>query len=131
MRRNLPTLKETIEFRNVYFSYPNSAAPVLKDINLTIKAGHNIALVGPNGSGKTTLANLIPRFYDPDGGQVLIDNIDIKGVNLASLRDQIGMVTQQVVTFNDTIAANIGYGRPDASMEEIKDAARGLMRTSL
>jgi len=120
----LATLKETIEFRNVYFSYPNSAAPVLKDINLTIKAGHNIALVGPNGSGKTTLANLIPRFYDPDGGQVLIDGIDIKGVNLASLRDQIGMVTQQVVTFNDTIAANIGYGRPDASMEKIIDAAK-------
>ena len=120
----LAPLKNTIEFRNVFFSYPGAIAPVLKNINLTIKAGHNIALVGPNGSGKTTLANLIPRFYDPDCGQVLIDDTDIKNVSLSSLRNQIGMVTQEVVTFNDTIAANIAYGRTNATMDEIINAAK-------
>jgi ABC-type multidrug transport system fused ATPase/permease subunit len=83
-----------------------------------------VAIVGPNGSGKTTLANLIPRFYDPDSGQVLIDDVDIRDVTLLSLRNQIAMVTQNVVTFNDTIAANIGYGKPGASREEIIQAAK-------
>ena len=96
----------------------------MKGINLTLEAGHNIALVGPNGSGKTTLANLIPRFYDPDSGRVLIDGKDICDVTLASLRRQIGMVTQNVVTFNDTIASNIAYGKPDATREEIINAAK-------
>ncbi|GAI85053.1 unnamed protein product, partial [marine sediment metagenome] len=86
--------------------------------------GHNVAIVGPNGSGKTTLANLVPRFYDPDSGQVLIDGKDIRDATLFSLRSQIGMVTQNVLTFNDTIAANIAYGKPGATREEIIDAAR-------
>jgi ABC-type multidrug transport system fused ATPase/permease subunit len=94
------------------------------DVNLTVQAGHNIAIVGPNGSGKTTLANLIPRFYDPDEGQILIDGKDIKDVTLKSLRSQIAMVTQQVVTFNDAIAANIGYGKPNATRQEIIEAAK-------
>jgi ABC-type multidrug transport system fused ATPase/permease subunit len=117
-------LKEKIEFRNITFTYPGSEKPSLKDVSLTVQAGHNIAIVGPNGSGKTTLANLLPRFYDPDGGQIFIDGIDIRDATLGSLRNQIAMVTQQVVTFNDTIAANIGYGRPDASREEIIEAAK-------
>ena len=120
----LPTLKNRIEFNDIVFSYPGAAVQALKQVNLTIEAGHNIALVGPNGSGKTTLANLIPRFYDPDSGHVLIDGKDIRDVTLNSLRKQIGMVTQNVVTFNDTIASNIAYGKTDAAREEIIDAAK-------
>jgi subfamily B ATP-binding cassette protein MsbA len=122
----LAPLKREIEFRNLVFTYPGShrSGPVLNKINLKIQAGHNIAIVGPNGSGKTTLANLIPRFYDPGSGQVLIDGTDIKSVTLRSLRQQIGMVTQEVVTFNDTIAANIAYGKPDATREQIIEAAK-------
>ena len=119
----LPTLREKIEFRNITFSYPGDSQPTLKAINLTVRAGHNIAIVGPNGSGKTTLANLIPRFYDPDEGQILIDGKDIHDVTLKSLRSQIAMVTQQVVTFNDTIEANIGYGKPNTTRQEIIAAA--------
>jgi len=120
----LKRMTRGIEFRNVIFSYPGADKPVLKGINLTVQAGHNIALVGPNGSGKTTLANLIPRFYDPDSGQVLIDGQDIRDVTLFSLRYHIGMVTQNIVTFNDTIAANIAYGKADATREEIIAAAK-------
>ncbi len=120
----LPPLKKRIEFRNVVFTYPGSNRPVLKKINLTIQAGYNVAIVGPNGSGKTTLANLIPKFYNPDSGHILIDNIDIHDVTLHSLRNQIGMVTQNVVTFNDTIAANIVYGKSGATREEIIAAAK-------
>jgi len=117
-------LKEKIELRNVVFTYPGSNKPVLKGINLTVKAGHNIAIVGPNGSGKTTLVNLLPRFYDVDSGSILIDDQDIYNVTLKSLREQFGMVTQNVVTFNDTIAANIAYAVPDASREAIIAAAK-------
>jgi len=120
----LPPMKNKIEFRDIFFTYPGGNTPVLKGINLTVQAGHNVALVGPNGSGKTTLANLLPRFYDPDSGQVLIDGRNIRDATLKSLRNQIGMVTQNVVTFNDTIAANIAYGRPGAAREEIIAAAK-------
>ena len=121
---DLPVLKNKIEFRDIVFSYPGTTAQAIKHLNLTIKAGHNVALVGPNGSGKTTLANLIPRFYDPNEGQVLIDGQNIRDVSLFSLRNQIGMVTQNIVTFNDTIGANIAYGKPDATREEIIDASK-------
>jgi len=120
----LPPLKQEIEFKDVVFTYPGAYEPVLKGINLVVPAGHNIAIVGPNGSGKTTLANLIPRFYDPDFGQILIDGNDIRDVTMHSLRNQIGMVTQNVVTFNTTIAGNIAYGKPNATREEIIAAAR-------
>jgi len=120
----LPPLKSKVEFRAVVFTYPGSSSPVLKGINLTVSAGHNVAIVGPNGSGKTTLANLMPRFYDPDSGQVLIDGKDIRDATLRSLRSQIGMVTQDVVTFNDTIATNIAYGKPGATEREIIAAAK-------
>jgi len=120
----LTPLKNKIEFRDVVFTYPGSDRPVLNGVNLTVKAGQNIAIVGPNGSGKTTLANLIPRFYDVGSGSVLIDGQDVRDVTLKSLRDQIGMVTQNVVTFNDTIVANIAYGKPQASRDEIVEAAK-------
>lgn len=120
----LSTLKTKLEFRDIIFTYPGAEVPALNGINLTVLAGHRVAIVGPNGSGKTTLANLIPRFYDPDKGQILVDGIDIREATLASLRGQIAMVTQNVVTFNDTIAANIGYGKPGATREEIVQAAK-------
>ncbi|MHC4060827.1 MAG: ABC transporter ATP-binding protein [Planctomycetota bacterium] len=120
----LPPLKERIEFEDVTFTYPGADRAVLKGINLVVQAGHNIAIVGPNGSGKTTLANLIPRFYDVDSGRILIDGTDISDVTLSSLRGQTGMVSQNIVTFNDTIAANIAYGKPGATREDVIAAAR-------
>jgi len=116
--------RDKIEFVDVAFTYPGERAQVLKGVNLTVQAGHNVAIVGPNGSGKTTLANLIPRFYDPDSGQILIDGKDIREVSLVSLRSQIAMVTQNIVTFNDTIEANIAYGKAQATSEEVEQAAR-------
>jgi ATP-binding cassette, subfamily B, bacterial MsbA len=121
---SIDVLKNKIEFRNVSFSYPKSDRKVLLDLNLTIDAGQTVAVVGANGSGKTTLVNLLPRFYDPQAGQVLLDGVDVRDVSLKSLRSQISMVSQQVVTFNDTVAANIGYGRENASMDEIVAAAK-------
>lgn len=120
----LPVLKERIEFKDVVFTYPGSDVPILKGVNLTVQTGYNVAIVGPNGSGKTTLINLVPRFYNTDSGRILIDGQDIRDVTLKSLRAQISMVTQNVVTFNDTMAANIAYGRPGATREEIIDAAK-------
>ncbi|MHC4423379.1 MAG: ABC transporter transmembrane domain-containing protein [Planctomycetota bacterium] len=120
---DLAPLKERIEFIDVTFAYPGTYRPVLKGINLSVQAGHNVAIVGPNGSGKTTLANLIPRFYSPDSGRIFIDGKNIQDATLVSLRDQIGMVTQDVVTFNDTIAANIAYGKRNATRDEIITAA--------
>jgi len=120
----LAALRQKIEVKNIVFTYPGAEVPSLNGVNLTVPAGNRVAIVGPNGSGKTTLANLIPRFHDPDTGQILIDGRDIREATLQSLRGQIGMVTQNVVTFNDTIAANIGYGKPGASREEIINAAK-------
>lgn len=120
----LAALSSQLEFRDIFFTYPGSDTPVLKGINLTVQAGQTVAIVGPNGSGKTTLVNLIPRFYDADSGQIFIDGTEINDVTMRSLRDQIGMVTQNVVTFNDTIAANIAYGKSDATAEMIIDAAK-------
>jgi len=120
----LPPMKKSIEFQEVRFSYPGAARPALDGINLAVAAGQNVAIVGPNGSGKTTLANLLPRFYDPDAGRLLVDGHDLRDVTLRSLRDQIGMVTQQVISFNDTIAVNIGYGRHGATQDEIVAAAQ-------
>lgn len=111
-----------IEFDNVTFSYGEKV--VLREINLTIKAGQLVALVGSTGSGKTTLANLLPRFYDPQTGAVLIGGIDVRQVSTKELRRQIAIVTQETILFHDTIRGNIAVGRPGATNEEIEAAAR-------
>lgn len=121
---DLKPLQKQIVFENIAFTYPGSCQRALNGINLTVPAGRTVAVVGPNGSGKTTLVNLIPRFFEPDSGRILIDGQDIHKATLASLREQISLVTQQVVTFNDTIANNIAYSKPSASMDEIVQAAK-------
>ncbi|MCP4709377.1 MAG: ABC transporter ATP-binding protein [Planctomycetes bacterium] len=120
----LQPLAKSLEFKNITFSYPNTNQPALSDVNLTVKAGETIALVGPNGSGKTTLLSIIPRFFIPDEGAILIDGQNTADVTLGSLRRQIGIVTQQTIVFNDTIAANIAYGNPDETEENIIAASK-------
>ncbi|MCB6608415.1 ABC transporter ATP-binding protein [[Clostridium] symbiosum] len=113
-----------IRFENVSFEYPDDHTLVLSGINLTIRPGEKIALVGPSGGGKTTLCNLIPRFYDPTGGRICVDGKDLRGITLESLRSQVGMVQQDVYLFSGTIYDNIVYGRPGASREEVIEAAK-------
>jgi subfamily B ATP-binding cassette protein MsbA len=120
----LPPFRDSIEFRQVAFSYEGAGAATLRGVNFRVAAGQMLALVGTSGAGKTTLVNLLPRFYDVTGGAILIDGRDIRDVTLASLRSQIGIVTQETVLFDDTIEANIAYGRPGATREEIETAAR-------
>jgi len=109
----------------VTFTYPGAERPALKNLALTVSPGECVALVGPSGSGKTTIANLLPRFYQPESGQIRIDGHAIPEIRLASLRENIALVSQDVVLFNDTIAANIAYGlKRGASLEEIRAAAR-------
>jgi ABC-type multidrug transport system fused ATPase/permease subunit len=115
--------KGQIEFRNVCFQYIENI-PVLKDISFNIKQGETLALVGPTGVGKTTIANLIPRFYDPNSGSILIDGIDIRKITLSSLRRQISFVSQDVFLFNGTVRENILYGRQDAADDEVIAAAK-------
>ncbi|MEW6375452.1 MAG: lipid A export permease/ATP-binding protein MsbA [Thermodesulfobacteriota bacterium] len=118
----LPLISKGIEFQRVTFKYGEEA--VLKQISLHVKVGEVIALVGMSGAGKTSLVNLLPRFYDVEEGQVLIDAYDIRKVTLQSLRDQIGLVTQQTILFNDTIRNNIAYGSLNCSDQEIIEAAK-------
>ena len=113
-----------IEFRDVRFAYGESHEATLGGVTFTVTAGQTLAIVGRSGAGKTTLVNLLPRFYDVTGGAIVIDGQDVRDVTLASLRAQIGIVTQDTVLFDDTIAANIAYGRPDATAEQIEAAAR-------
>ena len=111
-----------IRFEQVTFSYGQE--PVLQDIDLTVLAGNRIALVGGSGAGKTTLLNLLPRFFDVTGGRILFNGEDIRSLTLHSLRTKMGMVTQDTFLFNESVAANIAYGRPDAPMADIERAAR-------
>ncbi len=116
--------KGDIEFKNVSFEYPDDHNRVFTGLNLNIKSGEKIAFVGPSGGGKTTLCNLIPRFYDVTDGEILLDGKNIKEYTLKSLRDNIGMVQQDVYLFSGTVYENISYGKPDATLEEVKEAAR-------
>jgi len=113
--------KEAIRYEHVSFAYNNT--PVLKDINLEIKAGEVIAIVGPSGVGKTTLVDLIPRFYDPTEGSIKIDGIDVKETRLGFLRDLIGIVSQDIILFNDTVRENIAFGNTRAKFDDVKRAA--------
>jgi subfamily B ATP-binding cassette protein MsbA len=121
--RPLRALRETIVFERVSFQYEDGAGPVLHDISLVVRKGEMVAFVGMSGAGKSTLANLIPRFHDVTSGCIRIDGVDIRDYTLASLRAQIGIVTQETILFNETAAHNIGYGMPGASFDEIVHAA--------
>ena len=120
---DLPPLQRQIELRSVSFGYENESRSVLRDINLTVKAGTMVALVGESGGGKSTLTKLLPRFHDPTSGAVLWDGVDLRDVKLSSLRRQIALVTQETVLFNDTVRHNIAYGKPEATQTEIEEAA--------
>ena len=120
--QEITSFKKSIVFQDVWFRYQD--LDILKGIDLEVEKGQMLAIVGPSGIGKTTLVDLIPRFYDPKKGRILIDGIDIRELTLKSLRQQIGIVTQETILFNDTVRANILYGKPDASRQEIEEAAR-------
>lgn len=118
------TVHHQITFEGLSFTYPGSDRPSLQDINLTLPRGTTLALVGESGAGKSTLADLLPRFYDPDQGQIKIDGRDIRQFNLASLRHAIGVVSQESFLFNDTVRNNVAYARPNATDDEVIDALK-------
>ncbi len=121
---NLPRARGEIRFEHVSFQYPRSSRPALTDIDITIRAGETVALVGASGGGKTTLANLVARFYSPDSGRILLDGHDLGSLTLQSLRGNIALVSQEVALFNDTVAANIAYGgNAGATRQQIERAA--------
>lgn len=122
----LPPLRDAVVLDNVSFHY-EAQHPLLRGVNLRAERGEIVAIVGQSGAGKTTLVNLVPRFFDVTGGRVLIDGRDVRDVTLASLRGQIGIVTQETILFNDTVRANISYGRADMSDEAIIGAAKAAM----
>ena len=125
----LKTFAGLIEFRDAHFGYERDGVckEVLHGISLTLRRGEVLALVGPSGAGKSTLVNLLPRFYDVTGGAIFLDEHDVRDLTLASLRKQIGKVTQETVLFNDTVRNNIAYGQPDAPMARIEAAARAAL----
>ena len=121
----LPPFQQAIEFRDVHFRYADAPGePTLAGVSFTVRPGQMLAVVGRSGAGKTTLVNLLPRFYDVTSGAILVDGRDVRDVTLASLRSQIGIVTQETVLFDETIAANIAYGRPGAPGADVEAAAR-------
>jgi len=121
---DLPRFREAFEFRDVHFSYAGADDATLRGVSFGVRGGQTLAIVGRSGAGKTTLVNLIPRFYDVTQGAITIDGQDVRDVTLASLRGQIAIVTQETVLFDDTVAANIAYGRPGAAPAAIEAAAR-------
>jgi len=121
---DLPGVREAVRFENVSFKYKDEKEEVLRDIELEVPVGTILAIVGPSGVGKTTLVNLIGRFYDVTGGRITIDGYDIRSLKLKSLREKIGIVTQEMFLFNDTVKANIAYGDIQAAPERIIQAAR-------
>ncbi len=120
----MKSFNKHIEFKNLSFEYEESEGLVLNNINFKINKGEVVAIVGPSGAGKSTIADLIPRFYDPKDGEILIDQENIKKLSLASLRKNMGIVTQDVILFNDTIKNNIAYAQPKATMESIINACK-------
>ncbi len=120
----LENVRGNVDYEDVSFHYSDDDTLVLSDVTFRIEAGKSVALVGPSGSGKTTICSLLPRFYNVTGGRILIDGKDIRHLTLESLRNQIGLVQQDVYLFCGTIRENIAYGKPGASMEEIMDAAK-------
>jgi len=120
--KKISSFSHSVEFRNVSFAYDDFV--ILKNINLTIRKGHTVALVGSSGAGKSTLADLVPRFHDVTAGELLIDGVNIKDYSLKELRQLMGIVTQEPILFNDTIASNIALGKENASQEEIIKAAK-------
>jgi ABC-type multidrug transport system fused ATPase/permease subunit len=127
----LPPVARDIRFEDITFSYPNTSIPALDGVNLSVRQGESVAIVGRNGSGKTTLLAMLPRFYDPQQGRVTIDDIDVRDVTLKSLRDQITIVTQDSVIFPGTIAANIAYGHPLAAHLQSDTAAARDLRAQI
>jgi subfamily B ATP-binding cassette protein MsbA len=120
----LARMKDGVEYREVGFRYSDSSAAVVRNVSFTARSGEVMAIVGTSGAGKTTLVNLLPRFYDVTDGSILIDGVDVRTGTLASLRDQIGLVTQETVLFNDTVRANIAYGLDDVDEARVESAAR-------
>jgi ABC-type multidrug transport system fused ATPase/permease subunit len=119
------SLRSEIRYKNVSFAYhKGDAGYVLRNIDLTIPKGRSVALVGQSGSGKTTLADMLPRFYEADQGELLIDGVNVKDIGLRSLRHLIGVVTQESLLFNDTVHNNIAFGKPGASRQEVEQAAK-------
>ncbi|HAF30769.1 MAG TPA: antibiotic ABC transporter ATP-binding protein [Bacteroidales bacterium] len=116
--------KNSIEFKNVVFAYEEDFAPVLKNISFKIEKGQTVALVGQSGSGKSTIVDLLPRFFDPDSGEIQIDGISLKNYRISSLRNLFGYVNQEPVLFNDTIYNNILFGNPNATNEEVIEASK-------
>lgn len=127
--KRLPSFSRSVKFENVSFSYKSEACdiPVLHDINLEVQRGEVVAIVGSSGSGKSTLVHLIPRFFDVSQGGLFIDGFDVREVTLASLREQVGIVTQETVLFNDTVRNNIAYGQPHVSLKAVEVAARAAL----
>ncbi len=122
--REIDGLHDRVAYEDVHFSY-DGEEPILKGINFEMRRGEVVALVGPSGAGKSTVVDLLPRFYEPQGGRISIDGIDVSEIRLASLRDLLGVVSQETVIFNDTVRANIAYGAPDSySQEDVEGAAR-------
>jgi subfamily B ATP-binding cassette protein MsbA len=119
----IPAIAKSLEFRDVAFRYDGHTLSALTQVDLTIRAGEIIAFVGSSGSGKTTLVSLLPRFYEPTAGSILIDGVDLRDCTLQSVRAQIGIVSQEVVLFDDTVRNNIAYGRSGASDDEVIQAA--------
>ena len=127
--RRLPAFSKAVQFDHVSFTYGTEGADarVLHDINLEVRRGEVVAIVGSSGSGKSTLVHLIPRFFDATQGRLLIDGHDVRDVTLASLREQVGIVTQETVLFNDTVRNNIAYGQPHVALKEVEAAARAAL----
>jgi subfamily B ATP-binding cassette protein MsbA len=122
--RELGGVRSTIELRNVSFRYEGIETPALQDISLTVKTGEVLAIVGSSGAGKTTLVNLIPRFYDPTAGAILIDGADLREIRLPAIRRQMGIVSQETLLFDDTVRNNIAYGKDEVNEDAITDAAK-------